>query len=146
MDLKAQLKAAVEQAAHQMGMPVDAAIQETPANKPGDYGTPAAFQMAKAAGKNPAEVAAQLVQNITLPAGIKKVEAAGPFINFFLDGGAFVRGVVREAGRGFGRGSAVGGASAAASAALNRGSGGVADPRAPASSSGSGREAGTRPT
>lgn len=96
MDLKAQLKAAVEAAAQQLGMTVDAAIQETPSTKPGDYGTPAAFQMAKAAGKNPAEVAAQLAQAIVLPAGIKKVEAVGPFINFFLDVGAFVRGVVEQ--------------------------------------------------
>ena len=96
MDLKAQLKAAVEAAAQQLGMTVDAAIQETPSTKPGDYGTPAAFQMAKAAGKNPAEVAAQLAQAIVLPAGIKKVEATGPFINFFLDVGAFVRGVVER--------------------------------------------------
>lgn len=97
MDLKAQLKTAVEAAAASLDLPaVDAAIQETPSTKPGDYGTPAAFQLAKLAGRNPAEVAAQLAQTITLPKGIKKVEAVGPFINFFLDVGAFVRGVVEQ--------------------------------------------------
>lgn len=97
MDLKGQLKKAVEAAAQELGLPaVDAAIQETPANKPGDYGTPAAFQIAKAAGANPAEVAAKLAAAIKLPAGIKKVEAVGPFINFFLDVGDFVRGVVEK--------------------------------------------------
>ena len=95
MDLKAQLKLAVEAAAMQLGMPVDAAIQETPATKPGDFGTPAAFQMAKAAGGNPAQIAAQLAAAVQLPAGFKKVEAAGPFLNFFLDTGSFVRGVVQ---------------------------------------------------
>ncbi|MPY65557.1 arginine--tRNA ligase [Deinococcus sp. SDU3-2] len=94
MDLKAQLKAAVERAAADLGAPVDAAIQETPANKPGDYGTPAAFQMAKALGQNPAQVAAQLAQTVQLPAGIARVEAAGPFLNFFVDVGAFVKAVV----------------------------------------------------
>lgn len=94
MDLKAQLKAAVEQAARDLGAPVDAAIQETPANKPGDYGTPAAFQMAKALGQNPAQVAAQLAGAVQLPSGIARVEAAGPFLNFFVDVGAFVRAVV----------------------------------------------------
>ena len=94
MDLKAQLKTAVEAAAQDLGMPVDAAIQETPASKPGDYGTPAAFQMAKGAGGNPAQIAAQLAGAVTLPQGIRRVEAAGPFLNFFLDSGAFVRGVV----------------------------------------------------
>ena len=43
MDLKAQLKQAVETAAAALGAPLDVAIQETPATKPGDYGTPAAF-------------------------------------------------------------------------------------------------------
>lgn len=96
MDLKAQLKSAVEAAAAELGMPVEAAIQETPANKPGDYGTPAAFQMAKGAGKNPAEVAAQLAQAVKLPQGIKKVEAAGPFLNFFVDVGWFIRQIVEK--------------------------------------------------
>ena len=68
MDLKVQLKSAVEAAAAALGLPaIDAAIQETPSNKPGDYGTPAAFQLAKAAGKNPAEVAAQLAEQFSCP-------------------------------------------------------------------------------
>ena len=96
MNLKAQLKTAVEAAAQQMGAAVDAAIQETPAGKAGDYGTPAAFLIAKAVGGNPAQVAAQLAQTVQLPAGIRKVEAAGPFLNFFVDVGAFVRGVVER--------------------------------------------------
>lgn len=97
MDLKVQLKQAVEAAAQELGLPaVDAAIQETPTNKPGDYGTPTAFQIAKAAGANPAELAAKLAGAIKLPVGIKKVEAVGPFINFFLDVGDFVRGVVEK--------------------------------------------------
>lgn len=96
MDLKAQLKTAVETAAQQLGATVDAAIQETPAGKAGDYGTPAAFLIAKAVGGNPAQIAAQLAQMVKLPEGIKKVEAAGPFLNFFVDVGAFVRGVVEK--------------------------------------------------
>ncbi|MFK7602481.1 arginine--tRNA ligase [Deinococcus sp. SM5_A1] len=96
MDLKAQLKTVVEDAAHSMGALVDAAIQETPAGKAGDYGTPAAFLIAKAIGGNPAQIAAQLAQTVRLPEGIKKVEAAGPFLNFFVDVGAFVRGVVEK--------------------------------------------------
>lgn len=96
MDLKAQLKNAVEAAAAALGMPVEAAIQETPAHKPGDYGTPAAFQMAKASGGNPAQIAAQLAGAVKLPAGIKKVEAVGPFLNFFVDVGWFIRQVVEK--------------------------------------------------
>ncbi|MBB5233088.1 arginine--tRNA ligase [Deinococcus budaensis] len=100
MDLKAQLKAAVEQAAAELGaplpLPFDVAIQETPVGKPGDYGTPAAFQLAKALGQSPAAVAAQLAGKVALPEGIARAEAAGPFLNFFVDVGAFVRGVVER--------------------------------------------------
>jgi arginyl-tRNA synthetase len=100
MDLKAQLKAAVEQAAADLGaplpLPFDVAIQETPASKPGDYGTPAAFQIARALGGNPAGIAARLAEKVQLPEGISRVEAAGPFLNFFVDVGAFVRGVVEK--------------------------------------------------
>ncbi|MEF2277897.1 arginine--tRNA ligase [Deinococcus sp. YIM 134068] len=96
MDLKADLKAAVERAAADLGAPLDVAIQETPANKPGDYGTPAAFQIAKTLGQNPAAVAAQLAERVQLPAGVARVEATGPFLNFFVDVGAFVRDVVER--------------------------------------------------
>lgn len=96
MNLKADLKTAVEAAAQALGARVDVAIQETPANKPGDYGTPAAFQMAKELGQNPAQVAAQLAQTVRLPAGIARVEAAGPFLNFFVDTAAFVRDIVEN--------------------------------------------------
>ncbi|GHF92913.1 arginine--tRNA ligase [Deinococcus piscis] len=94
MELKAQLKQAVQQAAQGMGAELDPAIQDTPAGKKGDYGTPAAFQIAKLLGRNPAEVAQELARSIELPAGIARVEAAGPFLNFFVDVADFVRGVV----------------------------------------------------
>lgn len=96
MDLKAQLKAAVEAAALELGAQALAAIQETPPDKPGDYGTPAAFVIAKALRQNPAQIAAQLAQNVALPAGVARVEAVGPYLNFFLDPGAFVRAVVEN--------------------------------------------------
>lgn len=96
MNLKAQLKAAVEGAALQLGATLDVAIQETPPSKPGDYGTPIAFQLAKLLGQNPAQVAAQLAQTVVLPAGIARAETAGPFLNFFVDAGAFVQAVVAD--------------------------------------------------
>ncbi|MFC6591197.1 arginine--tRNA ligase [Deinococcus lacus] len=96
MELKSQLKDAVQQAAAQMGAPLEAAIQETPPGKKGDYGTPAAFQVAKALGRNPAEVAQELARLLVLPQGIARAEAAGPFLNFFVDTAAFVRSVVEQ--------------------------------------------------
>lgn len=95
MTLKDQLKAAVEAAASAIGASdIQAAIQETPSDKAGDYATPIAFQIAKAHKKNPAAVANELLAALELPAGIAKAEATGPFINFFLDIAYFVEKVV----------------------------------------------------
>lgn len=96
MELKTQLKDAIRQAASALGVSLDPAIQETPAGKKGDYGTPAAFQIAKELGRSPAEVAQELARSLELPAGIARVEVAGPFLNFFVDTGDFVRRVVQE--------------------------------------------------
>ncbi|WP_407539052.1 arginine--tRNA ligase [Deinococcus radiomollis] len=95
-DLKTQLKQAVEAAAQKLGAAIDAVIQETPAGKPGDYGTPAAFLLAKALRQNPAAIAGQLAASVILPAGIARAEAVGPYLNFFVDAGEFVRSVVQE--------------------------------------------------
>jgi arginyl-tRNA synthetase len=99
-DLNTQLKHAVEAAAQSLGATIEAVIQETPADKPGDYGTPAAFLLAKALQakgmkQNPAAIAGQLAAAVVLPAGIARAEAAGPYLNFFVDAGAFVRSVVQ---------------------------------------------------
>ena len=94
MDLKTQLKAAVEAAARELGAEIEVAVQETPPDKPGDYGTPAAFVIAKLLKQNPVQIAARLAQTVALPAGVARVEAMGPYLNFFLDPGAFVRAVV----------------------------------------------------
>ncbi len=93
--LKTQLKQAVEAAAQQLGASIEAVIQETPAGKSGDYGTPAAFLLAKTLRQNPAAIAAQLAERVALPEGIARAEAAGPYLNFFVDAGTFVRNVVQ---------------------------------------------------
>ncbi|AFZ69103.1 arginine--tRNA ligase [Deinococcus peraridilitoris] len=95
MDVKAQLKTAVEAAAQHLGASIEAVIQETPPDKPGDYGTPAAFLLAKALRQNPAQIAQQLAASVELPATVARAEAVGPYLNFFLDAAEFVRGVVQ---------------------------------------------------
>lgn len=61
------------------------AVQETPADKAGDYGVPM-FALAKNLKKNPAELAQELATNLqkNKPEWLAKVEATGPFVNFFL--------------------------------------------------------------
>jgi len=65
-------------------------IQEVPADKPGDYGTPVAFALARTLRRNPAEIARDIVGVLTLPAGVARADAVGPYINFHLDPGTFV--------------------------------------------------------
>jgi arginyl-tRNA synthetase len=105
MDIKVRLKEVVEHAIATMlkkevgleNLAVPAVvIQETPADKPGDYGTPAAFSLAKALKKNPVAIAADLLENLELPAGISRAEAVGPYLNFFVDVAGYIESIVRD--------------------------------------------------
>ncbi|WP_110885963.1 arginine--tRNA ligase [Deinococcus yavapaiensis] len=99
VNVKAALKSAVEEAGRALGATIEAVVQETPPDKPGDYGTPAAFLLAKALRQNPAQIAAKLAESVVLPLGVARAEAVGPYLNFFLDPGAFVQAVVQGEGR-----------------------------------------------
>jgi arginyl-tRNA synthetase len=94
MDVKTQLKHALERAAAALGAEVEVAVQAVPEGKAGDYGSPVAFSLAKTLRKNPAVIAGELLERLELPAGVARAEAVGPYLNFHLDPGAFVKGVV----------------------------------------------------
>ncbi|GEM46074.1 arginine--tRNA ligase [Deinococcus cellulosilyticus] len=96
MNLKDALRSAVQQAIAHHGLEIEVAIQETPADKPGDYGTPVAFQLAKALKKNPVQIAAEIKDSIQLPVGIARAENVGPYLNFFVDVPSYVRGLTEE--------------------------------------------------
>jgi arginyl-tRNA synthetase len=97
MDMKTHLQTAVNDALTQLGAGgVDVAIQDVPDDKPGDYGTPVAFLLAKTLRKNPAQIAQGIVSQLKLPQGVAKAEAVGPYINFFVDAGAFVKSVIES--------------------------------------------------
>ena len=91
---------------------VPAAITlERPKNRDhGDYATSIALQLAKAAGKNPREIATILQAAIASIAGVVKVDIAGPgFFNITLDRASqaeLVR-TILSAGNHYGRGSAL---------------------------------------
>ena len=84
---------------------------ERPKNRDhGDYATSIALQLAKAAGKNPREIATILQAAITSIAGVVKVDIAGPgFINITLDRASQAELVhtILSAGSKYGRGSAL---------------------------------------
>ncbi|MBC7646652.1 MAG: arginine--tRNA ligase [Pseudopedobacter sp.] len=106
MDVKAALKDAVTRVLEQMQAPAlgsdtyarfEVIIQDTPPDKPGDYGTPVAFLLAKALKQSPVQIAAQLAAQLELPAGIARAEAVGPYLNFFVDRAGYIKDVVGNA-------------------------------------------------
>jgi arginyl-tRNA synthetase len=78
--------------------PPEVPIQEVPDDKPGDYGTPVAFALAKQLRRPPPEIAREIVDAFEPPAGVLLAEAVGPYINVRLDPGTFVRDVVAGPG------------------------------------------------
>lgn len=60
----------------------------------GDLAFPA-FQLAKSMRKAPQAIAAELAEKID-PSGFEKVEATGPYLNFFLDKNATATAIVKE--------------------------------------------------
>ncbi len=98
LNVKEQLALALADALARLEVEgVDIPIQEVPAGKPGDYGTPVAFGLARVLRKNPAAIAQEIVAQLELPAGVHRAEAVGPYINVFLDPGSYVAEVVASA-------------------------------------------------
>jgi arginyl-tRNA synthetase len=86
-DIKSHLKEAIVQALGVLGLQElpEIIVQETPAGKEGDYGTPVAMGLARALRKAPPQIAADLVQNIQLPAWVRRTFVAGGYLNFELE-------------------------------------------------------------
>lgn len=98
-DVIQALREAVQDALFEIGagdLGAEVVLQEVPADKPGDYGTPLAFAVARALHRNPGEIARDIVAALALPAGVARADTVGPYINFQLDPGAFVADVVGQ--------------------------------------------------
>ena len=106
---------ALELANNDGSLPIDVPSQlilERPKNRDhGDYATSIALSLAKSASMQPGVIAKVIVEklsanNLLVPAGISKVEIAGPgFINIILESAsqAVVVGEILSAGNKFGR-------------------------------------------
>jgi len=70
-------------------------LQGPPEAKVGDFAFPC-FALAKKERKNPAQLAAELAQQFQTGDYLEKVEAAGPYLNIFLDRGAYTEHVLRR--------------------------------------------------
>lgn len=95
--VKAPLQHAIAQALERLGVsePPEIDVQETPANQPGDYGTPVAFQLARVLRKAPPLIAAELAERIEPPEGVSRVEVAGGYVNFSFDPAWLTRAATR---------------------------------------------------
>ncbi len=98
-DLSNQIKKLIERATGEAGFSV-----ETPKEKThGDFATNVALALAKKNGKNPREVAQDIIAKIDKPKFIEKIEVAGPgFINFYLSKDYFVE-QLKKIDKNFGR-------------------------------------------
>ncbi len=95
-DFKTQLKTALEKLLPPEASNLEIVIQDTPSGKPGDYGTPLPFLLAKALRANPVQIASDLASKIELPKGVARAEAVGPYLNFFVDAASFTQDVVNS--------------------------------------------------
>lgn len=69
-------------------------LEVPPRSEMGDYAFPC-FQLAKTLRKAPNAIAAELSGKLSIPE-VEKVEALGPYVNFFLKKGTYVEDVVRQ--------------------------------------------------
>jgi len=74
---------------------IEEIIEIPPTFELGDYAFPC-FLLAKKVKKNPRELSIELAKKIRLTKGISKVEAIGPYVNFFIDKKLLARRVVKE--------------------------------------------------
>lgn len=96
-DLKAELRRATEQALALLGVeePVEVVVQPTPPDRPGDYGSPVAFTLARILCRPPQAVAQQLASLVPLPPGVRSAQAVGGYVNFTVDPAELLRAATR---------------------------------------------------
>ncbi len=95
-DVKQAIEQALIRAAASLGASItEAPVQAVPEGRPGDFGSPVAFALAKQLKRNPAQLAAELLDATELPAVIDRAATVGPYINFFVNPGEFVKLTVR---------------------------------------------------
>lgn len=93
------IRSALAQALQQMGLEEwpEIQLQETPADKEGDYGSPIAFGLARALRKAPPVIAAEIAERLAVPPFVKRVFAVGGYLNFELDPAHLVQAALEAA-------------------------------------------------
>ena len=104
--LESALAAAPALAEAAAELSIEGTVERTRDPSHGDFASNVAMRLARAAGKNPRELAAQLVAGIGDNDAIDKIDIAGPgFINFYLSAAAFHAEIeaMLDRGAGYGR-------------------------------------------
>jgi len=86
-EIKPLLKEAIIQALNALGvseMP-EITVQETPAGKEGDYGTPVAMGLARGLRKAPQAIAQEIAEKLQPPTWVKRAFVVGGYLNFELE-------------------------------------------------------------
>jgi arginyl-tRNA synthetase len=95
LGLKESLAASVQQKFPDSGITAgDIVLEKPPSLELGEFAYPC-FNLAKKLKKNPALVAAAVAENFVATSSIRKLEAAGPYLNIQVEAGQFI-GVVCE--------------------------------------------------
>ncbi len=94
-DLRTKLIITLESTCNLSKVELDKLISLPKEIKNGDYSFPC-FLLAKQTGENPAALAQKLKITLELPTGFHKVEAVGPYLNFFIDRQVETNRVIQE--------------------------------------------------
>ncbi len=87
----------------QWGVEVEIKFEQPPNPNMGDLATNVAFQLAGKLKRSPSEISGNIMDNLELPPLIDRVEARGPYLNFFLDHAMFFREVLESVDEGYGQ-------------------------------------------
>ncbi len=92
-DVKHALRQALKAALDALGVPYAGPIpvEEAPKDKPGDYGSPLPFQLARVLKKPPPKIAEELKAALPPIEGVREVFVVGGFLNFAFEPGFLVR-------------------------------------------------------
>ncbi len=82
--LKARLAEAVQEALRKLGVEAPVIVQRTPEGRPGDYGTPVAFALARSLRKPPQAIAEEIRALLPPLAFLERAEEVGGYLNFHL--------------------------------------------------------------
>lgn len=87
---------------HKAGVAGDIELSTPPKSDMGDLAFPC-FAIAKEQGKNPAELAKEIAEKITPTDTVEKIQAFGPFVNFFISAHALAEMVLDDIDENYGK-------------------------------------------